>query len=246
MPKANASKKIKSKKRELLSLECPFCGADLKNVKSDTVCFCCGRKLKIAAGPAQKGIDARTFTPEPLYLPKGSIRALTAVLTALSSWILIFNNAKIPEYIFGLLLAIIGYYFGASRGAGASQTTNSPPPPQTGNSFFSLALAIRFFLVAGFIASAFFALKNKSSLDSNYIQFFGVFTGFVAGYIFARISETTKGRPIYNALNHIKGGTVIAAAIILSVMMISGSYLEHARLALFFSALISFYFGSKS
>lgn len=249
MSKSSGSRKSNNGGKRNSFLECPYCGAELRNVKTDTVCFCCGRNLKIGSSPKSNMAIANNFIPEPLYLPRGSIRAFATFLIAVSSWMLIFKNKEIPEYIFGLLLAIVGYYFGAAGRAGSqkeSQTTILENTSATGNSFISLALAIRFFLIAGFLISGIFAIKKGVLFNSNYIQFFGVFTGFIAGYFFARIFEKTKGRVIYNAINHAKGGAVIAAAFILAIMMMSGYYLEYPHLSLFLSAFISFYFGSKS
>ena len=209
--------------------ECPFCGAELK--QNESSCFCCGRALKKS--------KTLTTTPNPLWLPRGAIRAAITVAIAISSWTLIIQGKEIPEYLFGLLLAIAGYYFSLQRNGSQSQET------ENNVRFHGLAFAIRIFLLAGFLACAPICFRSATQVKIHYIEFYGIFAGFVIGYIFARLFSLAKGSATYNCINHIKGASALLAALLLAALVMTGNT-QLILVSLFFSALISFYFGSKS
>ncbi len=49
---------------------------------------------------------------EPLFLPKGSIRAILAIITTTFIFTTIFFSIQLPEYIVVTWSGIIGLYFG--------------------------------------------------------------------------------------------------------------------------------------
>ena len=99
--------------------QCPDCGSVVREPLEDGAAYTCpvcrksfGVVLDQASGRTAFIERSAAHVPEPLYLPKGSIRALTTILIAASSWIVIFGGRDVPGYLFGLLLTIIGYYYG--------------------------------------------------------------------------------------------------------------------------------------
>jgi len=49
---------------------------------------------------------------EPLWLPKGSIRALIALVLIISTVIFIAKRFELPQAWFSIVAAMAGYYFG--------------------------------------------------------------------------------------------------------------------------------------
>ena len=48
----------------------------------------------------------------PLHLPKGSVRALVALVIVVASVTYLFVNKELPTGLVGVLGAVIGFYFG--------------------------------------------------------------------------------------------------------------------------------------
>jgi hypothetical protein len=98
---------------------CPNCrlaiGEPLDEVDSFT-CSACGKSYAVSMDPDTRRIalfeDPSAAMPEPLHMPRGSIRALVTLLMAGSCWAMVLRGREVPDYLFSLLLAAIGYYFG--------------------------------------------------------------------------------------------------------------------------------------
>ena len=58
----------------------------------------------------------------PLFLPKGSVRALITLAISVEFWILVFADMAVPPFLFGLTLTLIAYYFGSRRRIEGSDT----------------------------------------------------------------------------------------------------------------------------
>ncbi len=104
---------------EKTDFHCPRCGFDIHEKLIDGgefVCSACQSRFKVLLddNTGKAGFYKLTDKeiPEPLYLPKGSIRALTAIAIAGACWGMIFTQKDVPGVLFSLILAIIGYYFG--------------------------------------------------------------------------------------------------------------------------------------
>ncbi len=98
---------------------CPRCGTDIHRTTEDgqdIQCLSCRRRFTLMlneeTGKAGLVEITEEDIPEPLFMPRGSIRALVTILTALSSWILMLTGRDVPGYVLSLLLSTIGYYFG--------------------------------------------------------------------------------------------------------------------------------------
>lgn len=185
-----------------------------------------------------------TTTQEPLGLPKGSIRALTTLVTAGCSWGLLFAGQPVPDYVLNLLLAIIGYYFGFRKAHGtdgrvfdASARTAEPLGLPGGT--------IRLMLIAGFVISTAVLYSRGQLASAAYVEFLLILAGLIAGYFFSRaladVADTRAGRLV----NHAKGVIVLIATVQLAVLLLRG-HAEQSHLGLAMACVISFYFGSRS
>src|SRR5262245_48588967 len=76
--------------------------------------------------------------------PAGSVRAALALLLFGAAWVLLLQDAEVPEYFENLLFIIMGHYF-ASRKAVAPVEEPGPPP------LYLPRGSVRWLLVAGFV-----------------------------------------------------------------------------------------------
>jgi len=183
-------------------------------------------------------------TPEPLYLPKGSIRAIVTILVSVSCWILVFWKRDVPSYLLSLLLTVIAYYFGFRKkvksAEGRIYDTSARPERPLGLP----SGLIRILLSIGFAAAAFWLLLRGKLADLKYLEFIIILGGLILGHFFSRIIVPVKRRSLRLWVNHGKGLLVLIAAIWLSVSLFGETHNQYIELSL--AALISFYFGSRS
>ncbi len=238
---------------EKTSYQCPNCKAvirqELENGGEFTCVSCrkCFRVMLDSASGKAGFIEADAArVPEPLYLPKGSIRAIVTIAMTLSCWILIFAGKDVPNYLFGLILAIIGYYFGFRQKIKASQSRIFDASAKAEEPLSLPQGCIRFFLIAGFFVCGLVLHFTGRLKNLSYLEFFVILFGLILGYIFAKVLAKFGDNPLYRLLNHVKGVAVLVAALCLAVLLISGSYVNYHYPALLLSAAVSFYFGSRS
>ena len=186
----------------------------------------------------------RTESTEPLFLPKGSLRAIAALALSITSWILMFTKQAIPNYLFGVLLTIIGNYFGHRRSTFITLVKINETDAGESHPLFLPKGFIRLFLIAGFVAGGMAAYVRGHWGEESYFTFFLILGGLVIGYIFGRLIRKMEGSLFYACLNHIKGLCLIAAAISLSFILLKNP-LSGENWALYLSCFISFYFGSR-
>ena len=82
---------------------CPRCGYEIRDQLQDEevfVCSVCQSSFRVmldkTTGRAAFCEEAAREMPEPLYLPKGSVRALAALTMSACCWILIFAARELP------------------------------------------------------------------------------------------------------------------------------------------------------
>ena len=218
--------------------------------ETEFVCHACRKCYKVLldkqTGKAGFIDTDEKKIPEPLFLPKGSLRSMMTIAMAVSCWMLIFKGKDVPYYLFSLVLTIIGYYFGFRKKIRSAESRIFDASSKKEAPLFLPSGFIRSFLIVGFVACAIF-LYNKGDLKQlKYLEFFVILFGLISGYIFARLFSGLKKTNIYLFFNHMKGASVLVAAGWLVYLFLNGSYADNVYLALMLSSFISFYFGSRS
>jgi drug/metabolite transporter (DMT)-like permease len=74
-------------------------------------------------------MTTKEWLKRSLGIPSGSVRALLAFLILFLILYMVINDIKLtedlPEWVIGILGAVIGFYFGASTAKGLERTTDS-------------------------------------------------------------------------------------------------------------------------
>ena len=234
-------------------LECPQCGISVQEQLQDGQvfeCSFCSSRFKVLLDKEEESvafIEIRDKEiPEPLFLPRGSIRASVTMLLAFACWILIFAGKTVPGYHLNLLLAIIGYYFGFRMKMKAAQSRIYDAAAREKAPLFMPGGVIRLFLVAGFIVTGAVLWHRGQLAGLAYLEFFVILSGLIVGFIFSRAFAGFRNTPFYLTVNHLKGAAVLTAAMCLVVLLLSGLYADYRHLSLGLSAIVTFYFGSRS
>ena len=238
---------------EKTTYQCPNCGAvvrqDLKDGE-EFACLSCNNRYKVLldeeTGKAGFVEAAAKEIPEPLFLPRGSIRALVTIAMALSCWILIFTGRDVPGYLLGLLLTIIGYYFGFRKKIKTAESRIFDATAKEEDPLFLPHGFMRVLLILGFVISGVVLHVTGRLKEIHYLEFFVVLFGLIAGYVFARMFSAYEETSFYVSLNHAKGVGALAAAAYLAYVLLSRRHTDHGHIAMLLCALISFYFGSRS
>ena len=239
---------------EKTGLHCPRCGFEISEKLTDGgefVCSACRSRFEILlddnTGKVGFYESAGKEIPEPLYLPKGSIRALTAMAVTGACWMMIFTQKEVPGAIFSLILTVIGYYFGFRAKSKAAGSRIFDPSVRKVAPLFLPGGFIRAVLVVGFLAAGVFLLVRGKLSEPAYLEFFVILFGLIAGHIFGRIlAQAGTGRWCL-LINHAKGAAVLVVSAWLAWLLVSGKHsaLPGPTLAAL-CAFVSFYFGSRS
>ncbi|GAG44322.1 unnamed protein product, partial [marine sediment metagenome] len=161
--------------------------------------------------------------PEPLHLPRGSIRALTALGMAVSCWVLIGQGRDVPGGLLSVLLTVIGYYFGFRMRVKAAGSRIYDPTAREVAPLYLPGGVIRWVLIIGFaIAAGVLHSRGRLTQLKKYLEFFVVLFGLILGYVFAKVFTRRPGSPVALAINHVKGAAVLAVAGYLTVVFLGG------------------------
>jgi hypothetical protein len=237
---------------ELKTCYCPGCGAEIYETLNDGdeyVCNDCSKMFHVLIDEDSQNVGFvavdEIILATPLGLPKGSIRAITTILLAISCWLLVLLNRTIPGYLLSLLLTVIGYYFAFRKQADTQKRFfNASVQPKSPLSLPSGS--IRNFLIIGFIISAVALSFQKRFMEPAHIEFFLILAGLIGGHLLSRMLSHIRHAAVLNMLNHLKGLIVLGSVIALTVVFLSGAYEQLWQIALGLACLISFYFGSRS
>jgi hypothetical protein len=215
-------------------------------------CVHCGRRFKVLVDDdtGRLGLVELGFEdlPEPLYLPNGSIRAVVTLMLALASWILLLLGREVPGYLLGLILTIVGYYFGLRKQMWNSQSRIFDASANTQGPLFLPTGFIRLVLIIGFVLGGMMVYRRGKLLEAKYLEFFVVLLGLVVGYGFARVLDAVDRTKIYVLCNHLNGAIVLCAGVYLFLIVMTGAVPDVRAdfLTLALSCVISFYFGSRA
>ena len=111
-------------------LKCPNCETTITErarENNEVDCMACGRRFQVMGDEAGTHVALADISAqrivEPLYLPRGSIRAFVTLILAVSCWVLVCAavlgwglltgiHAKYP-HAFLALTAVVSFYFGS-------------------------------------------------------------------------------------------------------------------------------------
>jgi DNA-directed RNA polymerase subunit RPC12/RpoP len=237
---------------ELKTYKCPTCNweirEDLKGGQEIKCSFCKSAFLILLDEASGKigFLQVGQELTEPLFLPPGSIRAISAIALSISCWVLIVRDSLVPDYLLGLILTIVGYYFGFRKKLKAAQSKIYDATAEEKEPLRLPAGVIRYFIIIGFAVGAMVLYVRGKLLQGDYLEFYVVLAGLILGYIYAKLTSLLLGYKSLNLLNHLKGVLVLVCVAWLSILFLGGVYEDSTRTALFLSCVVSFYFGSRS
>jgi hypothetical protein len=231
--------------------KCPKCelavGEDLARVEEFT-CSGCGGFFTVSVD--EKGhvalfeAEESARYPEPLWIPRGSVRAFCSLLLAGCSWYMMFAGEDLPTYLLTLLLAVISYYFGFRVKVKAAGSHIYDPAAEETDPLHLPGGCIRGLLTIGFtVAAAVLAVQGRLE-DRRYVEFFVILAGLIIGHFFSRALQRTSGGFQAN-VGHLKAVAVIACTVVLVALLVGGGAAGHMG-PLLLVAGVSFYFGSRS
>jgi hypothetical protein len=237
---------------EFKALYCPGCGAQILDSLKDGDEYACPGCLKVyhvLVDEQSRNVgfissDAIALV-DPLWLPKGSIRAITTILLSVLCWIMIIIDHTVPGYLLGLLLTVTGYYFAFRKKDGTQDRFYDVTTPH--QSPLSLPSgSIRNFLIIGFIISAAVLLARGRLMEPHYVEFFMILAGLIAGHLLSKCLPCVNHAKVLNFFNHVKGLAVLLAVVALILLLLTGNHEHMWPAAIALSCVISFYFGSRS
>lgn len=237
---------------ELKTLYCPGCGMQILDTLKDEdeyVCPSCRNVYHVLIDEHSQNvgfISSDTIVlSDPLWLPRGSIRAVTTILLSIVCWLLIVFNRTVPGYLLSLLLTVTGYYFAfRKKDGGQNRFYDVSSPHQAPLSLPSGS--IRNFLIIGFVISAIVLMFQERFLEPGYVEFFMILAGLAAGHLMAKCLPHVHNAAALNFFNHVKGLVVLTAVIALAITLLGGFHERWWHFAIALSCVISFYFGSRT
>lgn len=232
--------------------KCPSCGSFIRQKLTDDEeiqCASCRRHFRVLLDDSSGKAGLIDLTaknvPEPLYLPKGSIRALVTLVMTGTACLAAISGQAIPPHLLDLLLAIVAYYFGFRHKAKAADSRIVDASSRAKAPLMLPGGVIRTALTLGFAVVAIVLHSQGKLLQPEIFGFVAILGGLIVGYYFGRLIAPMRESAAGIALNHAKGLVVIVSALVLSVLTLTGAQApEHLELIL--AAVVSFYFGSRS
>lgn len=180
----------------------------------------------------------------PLWMPRGSVRAILTLIVLGSIWFLIFTNKTINENLQDALLMLLGYYFAMRRGKSSSEGP-SPSAP-----LWLPGGSIRIFIFLGFAVLT-YVLYTKHQLFDNrafplLLLTWGFFLGYFPKMILHRWEERMSQNVIFQFLGHTKAILTIAVVLAFCICVIfEKEALLPVHSSKAFMAILGFYFGNR-
>ena len=240
---------------EGIDLHCPRCGCSIHETlddKEDFSCPGCQSEFRVLYDPDSKKFaftepDHREI-PEPLGLPKGSIRALVAISLAGTCWLMVLVSRDVPSYLLSLLLTVIGYYFGFRTVAKTTSGRIYDPASHPRTPLNIPGGGIRGLLMMGFLVSGIVLWSAGKLLgdDMKYLEFYVILAGLIVGHLFARAFSHVRVGRCYLGIHHFKGLAVLGSALALLGVLLLGLFADLPYVAMVLCAVISFYYGSRT
>ncbi len=233
-------------------LRCPRCGLESVPIQLDgqsLLCVGCQSRFPSAvdrsSGKTSLTASEDLAGPEPLFLPRGSIRALVTLGMSYTVWRLAQRGLHVPQNILTLVLTMTGYYFAMRRAGAAAPARTLDAGAQTPQPLFLPPGLIRNVLVGGFALTAYLLWRQGRLVQPAFLEFFSIFAGLVTGYLFNKALSKQSSPRTLTAVGHAKGLAVLAAAFWLSALLLGSPQAANPLLLLALPGVISFYFGSR-
>ena len=152
-----------------------------------------------------------------------------------------------PGPLFGVLLTVVGYYFGFRMRVKEAASRIYDPGAHVQEPLFLPGGCIRTTLMLGFGVSAVVLHSQGRLVRREFLEFFVVLAGLIGGHLFARAFAGLKGGAAHVALSHVKGASVLCAAAWLTILFLSGGHAQAPpALLLGLCCVETFYYGSRS
>ena len=185
-------------------------------------------------------------SPQPLGLPRGSVRATLALVLCGSLWYLVARGQPVAETIANAAILVIAFYFGVRSTMPAAPVG----APTTWQPLYLPRGTVRSILLLGFFGVIALAWYRSRSLNPALLLIGQVLVSYVAGVALSAITSR-RPRPVRGpslavaAFRH-----AIAIAAVGTTVLVCGSVLfdQPALPPIAQNALawvVSFYFGSR-
>lgn len=193
----------------------------------------------------------------PLFLPKGSVRALASLMIVGTAWILILlgeSERLVNELEFvGVIVLVVSFYFGVRRTAvgmtGGQPVTEADP-------LYLPRKAIRTLMLLGFLVVVIYVGADEGwqeippFLFTILLVIVGYFVGIAVNELIERIPHDETGEKGFSLLfKHLKALALLAFTVFICGIYIWG-ILDHQEIPDYFGNLlavaISLYYGSRA
>ena len=241
------------KDRPVPTYRCPHCGDQIFRLPGSHEylrCNHCSHRYMVL-------IDEQTRTAafvdqaakpgsEPLWLPKGSIRALVALSLAAAALVVVVLDRNVPAALLSLLLTVVGFYFGFRVKSSTLGDRLYDPTASREQPLHLPSGVIRGLLVLSLsIAGVLLAMRGELGSSEEQFGFFVILAALVVGHYFARLVKLSGGSG--GPLGHVKALAVLgltAALVWIFVAGVDESMPPWSVILL--CGTVSFYFGSRS
>jgi hypothetical protein len=190
--------------------------------------------------------QAEKAGPGPPWLPRGSIRALVALVLAAAALVLVLRGRDMPAALTSLLLTVVGFYFGFRMKSDTLSDRLYDPTASREQPLYMPSGAIRMVLIGCLaVAGGLLASRGRLGATREQMEFFIIIAGLVVGYYFTKVVRLAGGGG--GKLGHVKALAVLALTAALVAVFVTGADASMPPWSVTgLCGAISFYFGSRS
>lgn len=182
----------------------------------------------------------------PLWMPRGSIRALLTLIILGSVGFLMYCDRLVHPDLRDALLMVLGYYFAMRRTKTEGAVSGERCP------LWLPGGSIRILILAAFIAMTYLLFKENRLLGNPQLPLLVLGWGFLGGYylkwILQRWQESLSEKFFVRFLGHTKAFIAIAVTLAYCLAFVLGRdalVAAHPYSSKVFLAVVGFYFGSR-
>ena len=197
-----------------------------------------------------------TSIPEPLRLPRGSVRGIIALIVTGTYAYLLIQGRQVPSVLVNSVVVVIAFYFGnravmhpPTPGAAPGQAMPAALPPTPRRTKF-----VRGLLFLGFVGLAAWFLRSNPTWDgipADLQAILEVLGGYTAGLtvswiVHRRAHESTTRKRLATIARDIIAAGALVVSVYICIALATRQvtvFASHAEDAL--SLVVTFYFGSR-